>query len=47
MINAKALLSLLDYCIDNNISQQNRVKLFLKLINNSSYTSFTQISDKL
>ncbi|WP_024615327.1 AlwI family type II restriction endonuclease [Clostridium sp. Ade.TY] len=47
MINAKTLLALLDYCIDNNLPQQNRVNLFLKLIDNSGYTSFTQISDKL
>ena len=47
MINAKTLLALLDYCIENNISNETRVNLFLKLINNYSYTSFTQISDKL
>ncbi|MPQ43414.1 restriction endonuclease [Clostridium tarantellae] len=47
MINAKTLLSLLDYCISNDIPPQNRVELFLKLIDNSSYTSFTQILDKI
>lgn len=47
MINAKTLLALLDYYIENNISNETRVNLFLKLINNYSYTSFTQISDKL
>jgi len=47
MINAKTLLALLDYCIENNIVKENRIKLFLKLIDNSSYTSFGQILDKL
>ena len=47
MINAKTLLAFLDYCIENNIVKNDRIKLFLKLINNNAYTSFGQISDKL
>lgn len=47
MINAKSLLALLDYCIENNVSNSDRVDLFLKLIDNSAYTSFSQISEKL
>lgn len=47
MINVKTLLALLDYCIENNISINNRTNIFLKLINNTTYTSFNQISNKL
>lgn len=43
MINAKTLLSLLDYCIENNINKEDRVSLVLKLINNDIYTSFGQL----
>ena len=47
MINVKTLLAFLDYCIENNIVVENRIRLFLKLIDNNTYTSFNQISDKL
>lgn len=47
MINAKSLLALLDYCIENNIPQKDRIDVFLKLIKNSSYTFFDQIIDEL
>lgn len=47
MINVKTLLAFLDYCIENDIVVENRIILFLKLIDNNTYTSFNQISDKL
>ncbi|MFR4052955.1 MAG: hypothetical protein ACLT0B_11700, partial [Clostridium perfringens] len=47
MINVKTLLAFLDYCIENDIVVENRIRLFLKLIDNNTYTSFNQISDKL
>lgn len=42
MINAKTLLALLDYCIENDISSSDRINLFLRLIDNCAYTSFGQ-----
>lgn len=47
MVNAKTLLSLLDYCIENDISKPDRVNLFLNLIDNNAYTSFSQIRQKI
>ncbi|CAI3565725.1 MAG: hypothetical protein ACLUC0_17340 [Clostridium neonatale] len=47
MINAKTLLALLDYCIENNLDEEKRINLFLKLMTNDAYTSFSQISTKL
>ena len=47
MINAKTLLALLDYCIENNLDNDTRVRLFLKLVDNSSYTTFGQVLDKI
>lgn len=47
MINVKTLLALLDYFIENDIEMDNRVTLFLKLIDNTSYTSFGQVLRKL
>ena len=43
MINAKSLLSLLDYCVENDLDMDTRVELFLKLVNNQSYTTFNSI----
>lgn len=45
MINAKTLLGILDYCIENNINKEDRVNLVLKLINNDAYTSFGQLEN--
>lgn len=45
MINAKTLLGILDYCIENNINKEDRVNLVLKLINNDIYTSFGQLEN--
>ncbi|MBO8161840.1 MAG: restriction endonuclease [Thermosipho sp. (in: Bacteria)] len=47
MINAKTLLSLLDYCIENRIPKKDRMKLFLSLIDNSIYTDFYAVRKKL
>lgn len=47
MINAKSLLSFLDYCIDNEFDKDKRIELFLKLIDNSSYCNFNSIIKKL
>jgi uncharacterized protein YjiS (DUF1127 family) len=47
MINVKALLSLLDYCIENDFDEEKRIDLFLHLITNDAYTSFSQLLNKL
>lgn len=47
MINAKTLLALLDYCIEEEIPVNERVALFTKLVSNESYTSFGQVLNKL
>ena len=44
MINAKTLLSFIDYCNENELSTDDRINLFLKLANNSSYSSFADLS---
>ena len=47
MINAKSLLSFLDYCIENNLNKDLRIDLFLKLIDNTSYTNFNSVLSKI
>lgn len=47
MINVKTLLALLDYCIENDLSKNDRINVILKLINNNTYTSFSQIRNLL
>lgn len=47
MINAKSLLAFLDYCIENDIDKNRSVTLFLKLIDNNSYTNFHSILKKI
>ncbi|WP_196008215.1 AlwI family type II restriction endonuclease [Clostridium tyrobutyricum] len=47
MINARSLLSFLDCCIENNLDKDTKIKLFLKLINNSSYTNFHSVINQL
>jgi hypothetical protein len=39
MLSAKVLLGFLDYCIENNLPKQERIKLFISAINNSGYSS--------
>ena len=47
MINSKSLIAFLDYCIENNITKDNKIDLFLKLINNTQYTNFGDVKDAL
>jgi hypothetical protein len=47
MINAKSLLAFLDYCIENDIDKDSRIVLFLKLIDNTSYTNFNSILKRI
>lgn len=47
MMNAKSLITFIDYCNDKGFSTANRIKLFLKLIDNSSYTNFIDIRKKI
>jgi hypothetical protein len=47
MINAKSLLAFIDYCIENDIDNNHRIGLFLKLIDNNSYTNFNSILKKI
>ncbi|WP_044640742.1 AlwI family type II restriction endonuclease [Risungbinella massiliensis] len=39
MLSANVLLGFLDYCLDNDLSKQERVELFLKAINNRAYST--------
>lgn len=39
MLSANVLLGFLDYCIDNNLPKQERVKLFLQSIENRAYST--------
>ncbi|MFS0777660.1 AlwI family type II restriction endonuclease [Neobacillus sp. 3P2-tot-E-2] len=39
MLSANVLLGFLDYCIDNDIPQADRIELFLKAINNQAYST--------
>jgi len=43
MLTSKVLLSFLDYCLENNLSHQERVDLFLRAIKNKGYSSFGQL----
>lgn len=45
MINAKTLLGILDYCIENNIDKEKRASLVLKLVKNEAYTSFSHVEN--
>lgn len=47
MISASALYWLLNYCSINNISEEERPKMFLKLFTDRSYESFVQVADVL
>lgn len=47
MISASALYWLLNYCSENNISEEKRANMFLKLFNDRSYESFVQVADVL
>lgn len=47
MISAKALLGYLDYCIENNLSKEERIDFFLKAIDNSGYNTPGQILRKV
>lgn len=47
MMNAKSLVSFIDYCNDKEFSKEDRINLFLKLIDNSSYTTFIDIRKKI
>lgn len=42
-MNAKTLLGFLDYCIENNLSQEERVSLFLRAITNKGYATFSAL----
>lgn len=43
IMNAKTLLSFLDYCIENNLSKEERVLLFLRAINNKGFSTFSSL----
>ncbi|MBY0184437.1 AlwI family type II restriction endonuclease [Bacillus subtilis] len=43
LLNAKTLLGLLDFCIENDLSPKERVKIFMKAIKNKSYSSIEQL----
>lgn len=47
MISASALYWLLNYCSENNIPEEERPKMFLKLFTDRSYESFVQVADVL
>lgn len=47
MISASALYWLLNFCSENNIPEEKRPDMFLKLFNDRSYESFVQVADVL
>lgn len=47
MISANTLLNYLDYCISNNISNEDRQINFLKLFTNEAYTDFNKVLEKM
>jgi len=47
MINAKSLLSFLDFSMENDLDKDSRINLFLKLVNNDSYTNFNSVLKRL
>ncbi|WP_294345694.1 hypothetical protein [uncultured Clostridium sp.] len=47
MINAKTLLSLIDYFNDNELPVDDRINIFLKLATNNTYTDFVDIAKLL
>lgn len=47
IINAKTLLAFLDYCIENDIPVNERIRLFLRCIDNSAYTNFNILLNKI
>lgn len=42
MMNAKVLLGFLDYCIENELSTEERISFFLKAVDNKAYSTFGQ-----
>lgn len=47
MISASALYWLLNYCSENNIPEEERPKMFLKLFTDKAYESFVQVANVL
>lgn len=47
MINAATLIGFLDYCLDNGIPKEERVRLFFNAIQNKAYTNVRQILKEL
>ncbi|GED01738.1 AlwI family type II restriction endonuclease [Bacillus atrophaeus] len=43
LLNAKTLLGLLDFCIENDLPPQKRVKIFMNAVKNKSYSSIEQL----
>jgi hypothetical protein len=43
MLSAKVLLAFLDYCLENNISKEERVRLFLQAVKNKGYSTLGQM----
>lgn len=43
MMSASVLLAFLDYCIEEDLSQEERTNLFLKAVNNTAYSSIGQL----
>lgn len=47
MISASALYWLLNYCSENNISEEERSEMFINLFQDKAYSSFVQVADVL
>lgn len=47
MISASALYWLLNYCLENEIDERERVLMFLQLFKDRSYESFVQVAEVL
>jgi len=47
MMNAITLHRFLDYCLENNIEKEEPIQLFLNVIQNKGYASFSSLRSSL
>ncbi|MFV5772453.1 hypothetical protein ACIKN0_12470, partial [Pediococcus acidilactici] len=47
MISASALYWLLNYCSEQNVPEEERISMFIKLFKDTSYESFVDVAEVL
>lgn len=47
MISASALYWLLNYCSEQNVPEEERIFMFIKLFKDTSYESFVDVAEAL